>query len=194
MRYPPAIRWPLKSAWAYRGFSLLIAIILIATCAVFMPTNGHFSSQKLIYSGLCAGMVCWLLWDAWRARKHGGDGELVYAQGQWLLRQHGQEIAGTLRLHFDLQAYMLASFEQTQLQPSEKKWKRALQWMFRSGLKPSSVANTRIWVHLEAGQSRASQAALNLPTADWLSLRRAVYAPQAPHQGHLGGSHEELAI
>jgi hypothetical protein len=206
MRYPPALRWPLQSAWSYRGFSLLISglitTILIANYVDFVPGSEPFFYKKAVLSVLGLLVMAWLLWDAWHAR----EGELVYAQGQWLLRQHGQEIPGTLRLHLDLQNYMLASFEQNQLQPANKKWKRALQWMFKPSLRLHSAtfSATNMWVHLEPWQSGATSGARpawpSLPVlpplsasalADWPSLRRAIYAPQP---ASLKGAYEELAV
>jgi hypothetical protein len=160
---------------------MLIAIISIAITLDFIPTHGHFLFRKLFLSSVGMLVAAWLLWDAWRQP----TGELVYSQGQWLLQENGQDITGTLHLHLDLQTYMLARFEQGQpqvVQLSKKKWKRALQWMFKSGAKSH---RTSLWVHLEPWQGQTSSQS----NVDWTSLRRAVYAPQST-----GASDEKLAF
>ncbi|MBS7808946.1 hypothetical protein [Variovorax sp. PCZ-1] len=153
MRYPPALTFTPSASWAYRAFALLITLILIASCAVFIPANGHFSLKIMAYLALAAGASGWLLHDAWKKPR----GSLHYAQGQWHHLQDQREIPGTLGLHIDLQAYMLVSFR-------------------------AHSANNRLfhtttqWFHLEARHlDHAAQAPAH--AGAWSKLRRAVHSP-----------------
>lgn len=103
-----------------------------------------------------AGLAsAWLLFDAWKKPK----GSLHYAQGQWLWLNDDKEIAGTLRLHLDLQSYMLVSF--TAHTAQDKLFQTKTQWF-----------------HLEA--RHADHAAPPAQAEAWLALRRAVYSPMEP--------------
>jgi hypothetical protein len=106
MRYPPAIRYTPVRSGVYLLVAVLIATILIALCAYFMPANGHFSLKKGFFVVVAAWVCLWLLHDAWKRPL----GQLHYAQGQWVWQQGGQNIAGTCALHLDLQSYLLVSF------------------------------------------------------------------------------------
>ncbi len=94
----------------------------------------------------------WLLRDAWREPQ----GQLHFNQGQWLWRQTSQEstasdLPGTLRLHLDLQSYMLVSFSA------------------HTNKKQFFPIRTP-WFHLEGRQTHPAAG------AQWLALRRAVLA------------------
>jgi hypothetical protein len=153
MRYPPAVTFTPRASWVYRGMALAVTIILIAAGAVFFPATSHFSSKNIVFLVLAAFAILWLLRDAWKRQK----GSLHYAQGQWHLFHEDQEIAGTLRLHLDLQSYMLVSFTAHSAQYK----------LFQT---------TTQWFHLEA---RHADHAVSQAQA-WGALRRAVYSPMEP--------------
>jgi hypothetical protein len=154
MRYPPALTFTPRASWTYRGMALAATIILIASCAVFMPANGQFSFKNSIFLALAAFASLWLLRDAWKRPQ----GNLYYAQGQWHWLHEDREIAGTLRLHLDLQNYMLVSFR------AHSAHNRLFQ-------------TTTQWFHLEA---RHADHAVSQAQA-WGALRRAVYSPMEPN-------------
>ena len=129
MRYPPAIRYTPERSGVHLAMAALIATILVALCAYFMPANGQFSLKKGLFVVLAALTCLWLLHDAWKQPR----GQLHYAQGQWTWQREGQDIAGTCVLHLDLQNYMLVSFA---VQHSDN----------------SSLFKTIQWFHLEARQ------------------------------------------
>jgi hypothetical protein len=168
MRYPPALSFTPGRSRVYLAVATLIAIIFIALCAYFVPGNSHFSPKNGIWMLLAAASILWLLMDAGKRPR----GQLAYAQGQWVWRHADHEIQGTLRLHFDLQTYMLVSFV-----PS------AAAHPPKTGIFPIKTQ----WFHLEArraDQGAALASLAGLPS--WQALRRAVHAQVAP-------SHEELA-
>jgi hypothetical protein len=144
MRYPPAIRYAPVRSGVYCVVVMLIAIILIATYSYFMPVNGHFSLKNSFFFLLVALVCLWLLHDAWKQPL----GQLHYAQGQWSWQREGQAIAGTLRLHLDLQNYVLVSFA---AQHSNN----------------SFLFKTTQWFHLEARQ---------VDPTTWGKLRCAIHA------------------
>lgn len=155
MRYPPALTFTPRASWVYRSTALLIAMILIASCAISMPASGHFSLKSVVLAALAACASVWLLRDAWRRPQ----GSLHYAQGQWCWLHHGETTMGTLRLHFDLQTYMLVSFTAHSVQHK----------LFQT---------TTQWFHLEA--RHADPAASPAGAGAWAALRRAVYSPMEP--------------
>jgi hypothetical protein len=152
MRYPPALTFTPRASWVYRAMALGAAIILIAACAVFMPASSQFSLKNSLFLALAAFASILLLRDAWKRP----IGCLHYAQGQWHWLHQDQEIAGTLRLHLDLQSYMLMSFTAHTAQYK----------LFQT---------TTQWFHLEA---RHTDHAANLGV--WLVLRRAIHSPMEP--------------
>jgi hypothetical protein len=162
MRYPPALTFTPGSSGVHRLFASAFTIILIALCAYFITVNGLFNLKNSAFALLCLCLATWLLLDAWRKPR----GQLQFSQGQWIWLHADQEIQGTLRLHLDLQTYMLVSFA-----PS------ALASQRRTGFFPIKTQ----WFHLEA--RHADPAARS---QCWLALRRAVHA-QVAH------SHEEWA-
>jgi hypothetical protein len=127
-----------------------------------MPGNGYFSFQRGIWILLAGACCIWLLYSACQRPR----GQLAYTQGQWAWRIADQEIRGTLRLHFDLQIYMLVSFVPSAIAHSPK-----------TGIFPIKTQ----WFHLEA---RHVDSAAGLP--NWHALRLAVHAQVAP-------PHEERA-
>jgi hypothetical protein len=155
MRYPPALRFTPRASWVYGAMALLITIIFIAACAVSMPASGSFSCKSGIFMALAGLSSAWLLFDAWKKPK----GSLHYAQGQWHWAHESQEIAGTLRLHLDLQSYMLVSFKTHSTQKQ----------LFQTKTQ---------WFHLEV--RHADHAASPAHAEAWLALRRAVYSPMEP--------------
>jgi hypothetical protein len=177
MRYPPAIAITPAGSHMYRAAASVITIILIALCAYFIKGSSHFDSGKLLVVGLMLVVASWLMWDAWASwllpqRAH--QDQLHYANGLWTLRKdRGQNqqtpdtqgAHGTLRLHLDLQSYLLVSF-QTNLPPTSP-LQSALARFFPT---------TTQWFHLEARHFHP--AATTAPS--WLALRRAVHASQAP--------------
>jgi hypothetical protein len=140
-----------RASWVYRGIALLITIILIAACAAFMPANGLFSFKNGLFLMLVACTCPWLLRDAWKAPQ----GSLHYAQGQWYWLHDNQETPGTLRLHFDLQTYMLVSFS-------------------AHSVPYKLFPITTQWFHLEA--RHLDHAASPAQAGAWAALRRAIYS------------------
>jgi hypothetical protein len=152
MRYPAALSYtPARSRW-YACLALLITIILIAFVAINTGASGLFSLKNSLLSAAVAAVSIWLLHDAWRQPR----GQLHYSQGQWRWQREGGEIAGTLRLHLDLQNYLLVSLH-TQHGNN------------------SFLSKTTQWFHLEARQ--VDQAAGHVA---WAQLRRAVFAQVEP--------------
>lgn len=167
MRYPPAVTTPLGTSRVYQSFVLIVTIILIALFVYSMPASGYFSLKNSAVSLLSLIAVVGLLCDAWRKPK----GVLHYAHGQWEWQLGDRQLAGTLRLHLDLQCYMLVSFVPiAQSHP---------------------FFPTTQWFHIEAWPSQADNHA-----SVWLALRRAVYAPAAmaaTFATEQGKSHEGAA-
>ena len=158
MRYPPALTFTPHASWAYRVFAVLVTMFLIAISVVFVRASGTFSYEKYLYIALVGTAGFWLLRDAARQP----SGSLRFTQGQWVWMNNGQETAGTLSLHLDLQRYMLVSFR---AHPAPDK------------LFPT----TPQWFHIEAGRiSCAMPATSATPAARdaaWSTLRRAIYSP-----------------
>jgi hypothetical protein len=152
MRYPAALSYtPARSRW-YGCLVLLITIILIAAAAINTGAGGLFSLKNSLFSVAAVAVSMWLLHDAWKQPR----GQLHYSQGQWSWQLADREIAGTLRLHLDLQNYILVSLH---AQHSNN----------------SFLSKTTQWFHLEARQ--VDQAAGHVA---WGQLRRAVHAQVEP--------------
>jgi hypothetical protein len=156
MRYPPALQYTLAASVIYRCVACFFAIILIANYIYLAGGKGVFYSYNWAWMLLTACVVVFLQWDAWRSPR----GQLQFSQGQWVWQQAGQEIQGTLRLHLDLQAYMLVSFVQS-----------------APALVPTAsfIPIKTQWFHLEARHTAPAVS----PTG-WLALRRAVHAQAVP--------------
>jgi hypothetical protein len=168
MRYPTAFSFTPGRSRVYLTVVGSITIILIALCAYSMPAGGHFRLQNGVWMLFAAVCIIWLLIDALRRPR----GQLVYAQGRWARRIADQQIEGTLRLHLDLQNYILASFE-----PSAD-----------AGQSTTGIFSIKTqWFHLEARHADHGVAlASSASQPSWQALRCAVHAPGASH-------HEELA-
>ncbi len=147
MQTAPAVSTPLDASWVYRGFAVLIAIILIAACAYFTLTSGSFTVKNGLMCALTLVCSAWLLWDAFRPVR----GALHFAAGQWVLAQGDIEYAGTITPRLDLQHYLLVYFETT------------------TG-KQGTQKNT--WLHLERRRSHK----ISGHAQDWFAIRRAVFA------------------
>jgi hypothetical protein len=156
MRYPPALSFTPARSRVYGAVACIATIILIALCLYSIRANSLFSIKDSVWVGFCACVSAWLLYDAWRAPR----GQLVWAQGQWHLQLNGESVAGTLRLHFDLQQYMLVSFVPSA--PGHS----AITGFFQI---------TTQWFHLEARHVDPAAG-----PSGWLALRRAVYAAVVP--------------
>lgn len=153
MRYPPAVTFTPGVSWVYRFFAALVALILIALCAVSAVDISQLPLKNTLPMAL-AGLACiWLAQDAFRRP----PGSLRYAQGQWYWLSADQEFAGTCVLHFDLQSYMLVRFTE---QPATR----------------SLFPKTTQWFHLEARRKDPVAGAANGRKA-WMALRRALHAP-----------------
>ncbi len=174
MRYPSAISITPVASHVYRVVATLIAIILIATCANSITGSGLFGLKNSLLIAFTLLITLWLMWDAWALgllhRRSKGD-QLHFANGLWTL-QYGDTLShGTLRLHLDLQSYLLVSF-QTSL-PALSAAPSSLTRFFPT---------TAQWFHLEARHFHPAAARAQC----WLALRRAVHAKVAP-------AHEEWA-
>lgn len=154
MRYTPPITIRLQSSRVYTAFAALLAIVLIAVWAAFIWARAQFGLFELACA-LGVAAVCLALW---RDARRQPEGQLHYAQGVWLWHTEGRELAGTLRVHLDLQGYMLVSLAE-----------------HRGALLNSKT--TMQWVHLEAKQIEKAAG----PGA-WFALRRAVYGARASHE------------
>ncbi len=163
MRYPPAISITPAASRVYRVAAALIAIILIALYAGFITANGLFNLKSSVLATLALLISLWLMWDAWLIwllPHRAGKEQLHFAEGLWTLQRGDAQIPGTLRLHFDLQRYMLVSFATC------------------SQTHPNTTGFFRIttqWFHLEARQLDPATSFLS-----WSALRRAVFAAAEP--------------
>lgn len=162
MRHPPQIRIRPASSRVYRLLASVLTIILIALGTYFIRANGLFDLKNGPVTGVVAGLLAassaWLLLDAWR-RPSPSQRQWVFSDGLWAeCPPEGPQIPGTLRLHLDLQSYMLVSFAPSM--PTKPFFLRTTQWF-----------------HLEASQEDF----VSRPQR-WLALRRAVLAP--PERGH----------
>jgi hypothetical protein len=143
MRYPPAIcHTPVRSR-VYLMVVLLIAIILIASCVYSMPANGHFSFKNSLLLMLSLIASLWLLRDACKPP----GGQVQYAQGQWVWQREGLETAGTLRLHLDLQSYLLVSFVDHHHNHNRLQLTKT-QWFHLEARHLHHVANSSSWTAL----------------------------------------------
>ena len=130
----------------------MLAIILIATSAAFMPASNPFSLQNSLFLVLAGASSLWLLCDSFARQR----GSLRYAQGQWHWLHEDRELAGTLSLHLDLQSYMLVSFT-------------------AHAAPDKFFQTTKQWFHLEA--RHIDHAATPALSGVWSSVRRAIYSP-----------------
>ena len=158
MHTAPAASTPLFRTRVYRSVAAIIAIILIAACALFISATGRFDVKHAMFFALCLMCAVWLLWDAFRPV----HGALHFAAGQWVLALGDVEYAGTITPHLDLQNYLLVHFESDPSRIGHKK-------------------NT--WLHLERRPAPRTQAGLHASplsslgfSKDWMALRRAVFA------------------
>jgi hypothetical protein len=159
MRYPPSLTFKPGVSLVYRVAALCFAIFLVAMFSILIPPESHFDLKVSLFGLLALAALLWLLHDAWRQPQS----SLAYSQGQWrCLQAHTDvqaDVAGTLRLHIDLNFYMLVSF--------------------RAHTAPNRFFQTKIqWFHLEA--RHAQHAASSARAQAWLALRRAVYSPMEP--------------
>jgi hypothetical protein len=136
---------------------VVVAILLIAACAVSADYNGFFTYKNALLSLPATAALAWAVWDAWRPRQ----GALHYAAGDWVLVQGDTETVGTLQVVLDLQVYVLVGF--TPL-PSDPEHAHHLN------LATTAPAQ---WLHLESRHARQYG-------QDWRSLRRALFAAPAP--------------
>jgi hypothetical protein len=166
MRHPPQISIRPASSRVYRLFASALTIILIALGAYFIRAIGQFDLKNGPVAGIVIGLLAacsvWLLLDAWR-RPSASQRQWVFSDGLWAQSppegsSEGPQIPGTLRLHLDLQSYMLVSFAPSM--PTKPFFLRTTQWF-----------------HLEASQEDFASRPQR-----WLALRRAVLAP--PERGH----------
>ena len=149
MQTAPAVSTPLVASRFYRGTAVLIAIILVAACALFIWPAGIFDWKIGLMCILASACGAALLWDAFGPVR----GALHFAAGQWVLAQGDIEYAGTITPRLDLQNYLLVYFE--------------------TGTRSSGTHKTA-WLHLERQPARSNLGY----TQDWVALRRAVFARQ----------------
>jgi hypothetical protein len=174
MRYPPAISITPAASCVYRMVAGLITIILIALCARSITGIGLFGLKNSLLTALTLLVILWLIWEAWAIwllPQRQATAQLHFAQGLWTLQCGDLQTEGTLRLHLDLQKYMLVSFQSSL--PANSPAPNALTRFFPT---------TTQWFHLEARHIQAAAAS----SQGWLAIRRAVHSPVAT-------SHEEWA-
>jgi hypothetical protein len=188
MSHPPATRIPLGASWWYRGFVTAFTIFLIATYIVNTWTTGIFDTQNGLVWLLAGLAVAWAGWDAWRPRR----GVLHYADGQWVLALGDVEHQGTIHPVIDLPDYLMVKFTpidplaadsatgQQTVHHTDKKQFHPLhqeqcqeKWLH---LEPS----TKLGIHKPSTQGpHQTQQQATVAAADWLALRRAVFAQAA---------------
>lgn len=163
MRYPPAITITPAASRVYCVAATLITIILIALYVSFITTNGQFGLKNSMLAASVLLISLWLIWDAWviwLLPNRSGKEQLHFAEGLWTLQRGDAQIPGTLRLHLDLQRYMLVSFVPcVQAHPNTTGFFRI----------------TTQWFHLQERHLDPAEGSLS-----WLALRRAVYAAAEP--------------
>jgi hypothetical protein len=154
MRYPPSISIRPARSRVYGLFASVLAIILIALSAYFIRASELFDLKYSLLAALMLASSAWLLHDAWR-KPDAARWQWVFSDGLWMqCSPEGLQIPGTLRLHLDLQTYMLASFVPSL--PAQPFFLRTTQWF-----------------HLEASQEDFAS-----HPQRWAALRRAVQAPR----------------
>jgi hypothetical protein len=191
---PPATRIPLGAPWWYRAVVLVVTIILIAAQAVNTWTTGIFDTKNAVLWGLTGLAIVWAWWDAWRTRR----GVLHYADGQWVLALGDVEYQGTIQPIIDLPKYLLVKFTPQYGDTSPhvagsadaEHYKKEYQQQCREKwlhleptAKPRTQADHRTLhqaLHQPMGQFIHPVPAGALGAADWLALRRAVFAHAAP--------------
>ncbi len=167
MTTPPATRIQLGASWWYRGLVAAVTIILIAAQAVNTWTTGQFNAQNSVVWLVTGLAVAWGLWDAWRPRR----GVLHYAQGQWVLALGDVEFEGTIDVVIDLPNYLLVKFTPVGAAALLQTAQNSCPDSYPSSYKKEYPQQCQEkWLHLEPHSK--------LPTfaADWLALRRAVFA------------------
>jgi hypothetical protein len=161
MDSPPAATIRLGASWWYRA-AVCLATVLLAVGFVTLHSASNPSvttATALAWGAAGLAAVCaW--WDAWRPQQ----GALHYAAGDWVLARNGNETVGTLRVAMDLNVYLLVKFI-----PQDARLHNYSINM------PQSPA---IWLHLEPRNGRGAPHPTHatLRAADWLALRRAVFA------------------
>lgn len=184
MTTPPATRIQLGASWWYRGAVIVFTIILIASYIVNTWTTGLFSTQNGVLWLLAGLAIAWAVWDAWRPRR----GVLHYADGQWVLSLGDMEYQGTIQPVIDLPAYLLVKFTpiyaatdfatgQCTAGPSHKKQfhpehqeQCQEKWLHLEPKPKLNIAKVGSPDHFQPPQQALAGA------ADWLALRRAVFA------------------
>ena len=107
MKTAPAATIRLGASLFYRALVILVAIILVAACALFTGVSTDFTYKNAFILLLACISSSWALWDAWRVP----HGALHYAAGQWVLSRGDVEFTGTLHILLDFPRYMLVSFQ-----------------------------------------------------------------------------------
>ncbi len=189
MTTPPATRIPLGASWWYRSAVLFFATILIAACAINTRTTGIFDTENGVLWLLAGLAIAWALWDAWRSRR----GVLHYAQGQWVLALGDVEYEGTIYPVIDLPRYLLVKFTPVHAQSHPMDYSSDKN-SYKNEYSPQCPER---WLHLEPhsklSAQRFTQADAQPPlqmsadaatAADWLALRRAVFARAQPRSAH----------
>ena len=189
MNTPPATRIPLGAPWWYRAVVLLVTIILIAAQAVNTWTTSLFDTQNAVLWGFTGLTILWAWWDAWRTRR----GVLHYADGQWVLALGDVEYQGTIQPVIDLPLYLVVKFTPQYGDTSPhvagnadpEHYKKEYQQQCREKwLHLAPPTKPRTPVHPQALHQATDQFPLTVPAgalgaADWLALRRAVFAHAA---------------
>ena len=162
MDSPPAATIRLGASWWYRA-AVCLATVLLAVGFVTLHSAANPSgvtTVTVLAWGVAGLAMVWAWWDAWRSP----EGALHYAAGDWVLARNGNETVGTLRVAMDLNVYLLVKFI-----PQDARLHNYSINM------PQSPA---IWLHLEPRNARGAPHPTHatLRAADWLALRRAVFA------------------
>jgi hypothetical protein len=160
MDSPPAATIRLGVSWWYRAMVGGATALLVVGFATLHGASNPWGGVTAVAWGAAGFAMAWAWWDAWRAPK----GALHYAAGDWVLARNGAEAMGTLHVVIDLNVYLLVKFI-----PQD------------AGLHNYSInmpQSPALWLHLEPRNVRGAQKpnTAQLQAADWLALRRAVFA------------------
>jgi hypothetical protein len=170
MHTAPAVTYPLAPSRFYRVTVIFLAIILIAAHALFYWPDSIFS-LKSWWAGACTVMVIgWAGCDAFKPVQ----GDLRFADGQWVLAQNGLEKQGTLQPHIDLQTYMLVRF--SELKSSKTTWLHLERHTVPKITKKTNQAD----IYTGPG----TQDVAWLWAHHWMDVRRAVYSRSQPLATH----------
>jgi hypothetical protein len=170
MQTAPAVTYPLAASWVYRCAVGFFAIILIAAHALFYWANGGFNTSWALLCVTSLLVTGWAAYDAFNPMQ----GDLRFADGQWVLARAGHEAQGTLQPYIDLQHYLLVRF--TEQSSHTTTW---LHLEHHTVPKITKKVN-----HTNLHANADTQAAAWLWAHHWMDVRRAVYSRSQPPVTH----------